>query len=126
MRRFRAVAALVLIALSAIALPARATGSPAGGDVLDKASYLQGFSDPEWYEANIPFVDLPDHQIQDVYYYRWRVWKEHLRYTSSANGWILTEFLDCCGYAAPYQAINAAAGHHVYEGRWVRDTTYLD
>jgi hypothetical protein len=128
MRRFRAVAvaALVLIALSAIALPARATGSPSGGNVLDKASYLQGFSDPDWYEANIPFVDLPDRQIQDVYYYRWRVWKEHLRYTSPANGWILTEFLDCCGYAAPYQAINAAAGHHVYEGRWARDTTYLD
>ncbi|SEF24047.1 NPCBM-associated, NEW3 domain of alpha-galactosidase [Amycolatopsis pretoriensis] len=83
-----------------------------------------GYADPAWYEANIPFVDLPDATMQSVYYYRWRVWKEHLRYTDTANGWISTEFLDCCGYAAPYQAINAAAGHQLTEGRWLRDPGY--
>ncbi|MFF3468116.1 glycosyl hydrolase family 65 protein [Streptomyces sp. NPDC002619] len=116
-----------------------ATGTPAaqtpaaavpaigpGTHILDHGSYLAGFNDKQWYEANVPFVDLPDKSIQDVYYYRWRVWKEHLRYTDPANGWILTEFLDCCGYAAPYQAINAAAAHHISEGRWVRDESYLD
>ncbi|MEU7834170.1 PA14 domain-containing protein [Nonomuraea sp. NPDC049129] len=118
------LACLVALLLSLIAVPAQARAQPR--TLLDHGSYLEGFNDPGWYEANIPFVDLPDQQIQDVYYYRWRVWKEHLRYTDPANGWVLTEFLDCCGYAAPYQAINAAAGHHVYEGRWVRDQTYLD
>ena len=54
------------------------------------------------------------------------MWKEHLRYTNPSDGWILTEFLDCCGYAAPYQAIDAAAGHHIDEGRWVRNQSYLD
>jgi hypothetical protein len=97
-----------------------------GTQVLDSASYLEGFNDKGWYEANIPFVDLPDKTIQDVYYYRWRVWKEHLRYTNPTDGWIVTEFLDCCGYAAPYQAVNAAAGHQISEGRWVRDPSYLD
>ncbi|WP_248965395.1 MGH1-like glycoside hydrolase domain-containing protein [Sphaerisporangium perillae] len=130
------LAVLAVLTSSALMPPAGATSegersSPAkarggGTAFLDKGSYLRGFSDPDWFEANIPFVDLPDRQIQDVYYYRWRVWKEHLRYTDPRNGWVLTEFLDCCGYAAPYQAINAAAGHHVYEGRWVRDGTYLD
>ena len=98
----------------------------AGTQFLDHASYLTGFNDPAWYESNIPFVDLPDSSVQDVYYYRWRVWKEHLRYTNPTDGWVLTEFLDCCGYAAPYQAINAAAGHQISEGRWVRDQRYLD
>ncbi|MFC8731349.1 LamG-like jellyroll fold domain-containing protein [Luteimicrobium sp. NPDC057192] len=98
----------------------------AGTHVLDDASYLEGFDEPGWYEANIPFVDLPDKAIQDVYYYRWQVAKEHLRYTDPESGWISTEFLDCCGYAAPYQAIDAAAGHQLTENRWLRDTSYAD
>jgi hypothetical protein len=97
-----------------------------GTHFLNDDALLGNLNDKAWYEANIPFLDIPDKQIQDVYYYRWRVWKEHLRYTDPQNGWILTEFLDCCGYAAPYQAINAAAGHHIDEGRWVRDQRYLD
>jgi hypothetical protein len=100
--------------------------TPAETHFLDHGSYLAGLNDPGWYEANIPFVDLPDKTIQDVYYYRWRVWKEHLRYTNPTDGWISTEFLDCCGYAAPYQAVNAAAGHQISEGRWLRDPSYLD
>jgi hypothetical protein len=99
-----------------------ATGT--GTHFLDHAAALAGYADPAWYEANIPFVDLPDATMQSVYYYRWRVWKEHLRYTNPTDGWISTEFLDCCGYAAPYQAINAAAGHQLTEGRWLRDPGY--
>jgi hypothetical protein len=116
------------LAVVPVAGPARAAGPAVGPGtrVLDHASYLSGVNDPGWYEANIPFVDLPDRTIQDVYYYRWRVWKEHLRYTDPTDGWILTEFLDCCGYAAPYQAINASAGHQIDEGRWVRDQSYLN
>ncbi|MBD5786285.1 discoidin domain-containing protein [Cellulosimicrobium terreum] len=71
-------------------------------------------------------VDLPDADAEAVYYYRWRVLKEHLRYTEPSTGWVVTEFLDCCGYAAPYQAINAAAGHQLAEGRWLRDQRYMD
>ncbi|MFC1408578.1 LamG-like jellyroll fold domain-containing protein [Streptacidiphilus sp. N1-12] len=98
----------------------------AGTHFLNDASYLSGFNDQAWYTSNIPFVDLPDSTLQSVYYYRWRVWKEHLRYTDPQDGWISTEFLDCCGYAAPYQAIDAAAGHQITEGRWVRDQSYVD
>ncbi|GAA4612900.1 discoidin domain-containing protein [Actinoallomurus liliacearum] len=139
--RLAALTAFVLLALCGGTGLAGAAGEPvagasqagaaypsvgAGTHFLDDASYLSGFSDPGWYQANIPFVDLPDATMQSVYYYRWRVWKEHLRYTDPADGWISTEFLDCCGYAAPYQAINAAAGHQITEGRWVRDQSYED
>ena len=136
-----AVAAAALTALG-LSVPAVASASPAppaqqppppvyqpvgpGTHFIDDAAKLAGFNDPQWYEANIPFLDVPDTQIEDVYYYRWRTWKEHLRYTDPADGWISTEFLDCCGYAAPYQAINAAAGFHIAEGRWVRDQAYTD
>ncbi|WP_216363625.1 MGH1-like glycoside hydrolase domain-containing protein [Subtercola boreus] len=98
----------------------------AGTHFLDHTADLQGFTDPAWYESNIPFVDLPSKSIEDVYYYRWRVYREHLRYTNPTDGYISTEFLDCCGYAAPYQAVNAAAGHQITEGRWLRDPQYVD
>ncbi|MGW5714908.1 MGH1-like glycoside hydrolase domain-containing protein [Amycolatopsis sp. NPDC003865] len=122
------LATAVLVAQLGFADVANATGNtpaPGGGThFLDHTAALAGYADPAWYEANIPFVDLPDATMQSVYYYRWRAWKEHLRYTDPADGWISTEFLDCCGYAAPYQAINAAAGHQLTEGRWLRDPGY--
>jgi hypothetical protein len=110
--------ASTLVTGTAEATPGRGT------HFVDHSAALAGYADPGWYEANIPFVDLPDATMQSVYYYRWRVFKEHLRYTNPADGWISTEFLDCCGYAAPYQAINAAAGHQLTEGRWLRDPGY--
>lgn len=97
-----------------------------GTSFVDVREKLDGYADPDWYAANVPVVDLPDADAEAVYYYRWRVLKEHLRYTEPGTGWVLTEFLDCCGYAAPYQAINAAAGHQLAEGRWLRDQRYLD
>lgn len=113
------------------ALPPAPQGSPypsvgAGTHFLDDAALLGNINEKSWYEANIPFVDLPDQTIQSVYYYRWNVWKEHIRPTGTANGDILTEFFGYPGYAAPYGAIDAAAGHHIDEGRWVRDQSYLN
>ncbi|MBD8080102.1 MGH1-like glycoside hydrolase domain-containing protein [Cellulosimicrobium arenosum] len=98
----------------------------AGTSFVDGGTKLAGYAEQDWYLANVPMIDLPDTDAEAVYYYRWRVLKEHLRYTEPGTGWVLTEFLDCCGYAAPYQAINAAAGHQLAEGRWLRDQRYLD
>lgn len=97
-----------------------------GTSFVDHQSALTGFADPEWYEANVPFVDVPDQTIEDTYYYRWRTFKEALKYTGPKDGWIVSEFLGPVGYAAPGGAISAAAGHHIYEGRWLRDERYLD
>ena len=91
---------------------------------LDQARLLSGLDDPEWFAENVPIIDIPDQQIQDVYYYRWSTWREHLTYTSPQYGWLSTEFLGAVGYAGPYGAISAAAGHHIREGRWLRDKSY--
>ncbi|MFD2419952.1 MGH1-like glycoside hydrolase domain-containing protein [Amycolatopsis pigmentata] len=97
-----------------------------GTHLLDHSAKLAGFVEPDWYEANIPFVDLPDKAIEDTYYYRWRTYKEALKYTGARDGWIVSEFLGPVGYSAPGGGIDAAAGHHIYEGRWLRDSRYLD
>jgi hypothetical protein len=146
MRSSRSVAAAVGVSL-ALTLPAPAAAdvaetSPVGSgpvrgaamypqvgattDFVDHASALDGFVEQEWYEANIPFVDLPDQEIEDTYYYRWRLYKQALKYTGPDDGWIVSEFLGPVGYSAPNGGIAAAAGHHIYEGRWLRDHRYLD
>ncbi|MFF5288768.1 MGH1-like glycoside hydrolase domain-containing protein [Paractinoplanes globisporus] len=94
--------------------------------LLDHAALLGDVPDQAWYEENIPFVDVPDTAIRDTYYYRWRTFKEALKYTGPADGWIVSEFLGPVGYSAPYGGIDAAAGHHLYEGRWLHDQRYLD
>ncbi|PSL04691.1 alpha-galactosidase-like protein [Haloactinopolyspora alba] len=98
----------------------------AGTSVLDHGALLGDVVEPAWYEANVPFVDLPDEQIEDTYYYRWRVVKEALKYTGPEDGWIVSEFLGPVGYSAPNGGIVAAAAHHIREGRWLRDHRYLD
>lgn len=97
-----------------------------GTRFLDRDALLAGYAEPEWYKANIPFLEVPDREIQDVYYYRWSTYKRHIKYTGQRNGHLITEFHNAPGYAAPLGGIVAAAGHHVYEGRWLRDTRPLD
>lgn len=127
--------ALALFGAGIVGLPATAVEDAAtsmypevgaGTDFVDQTAKLDGLVEPEWYAANIPFVDLPDTEIEDTYYYRWRVFKEALKYTGPEDGWIVSEFLGPVGYSAPGGGIVAAAGHHVYEGRWLRDHRYLD
>jgi len=123
-------------ALASASAPASAATEPppasayppvgSGTHFLDDAALLAGMSQPGWYEANIPFLSVPDPTLQSVYYYRWRVWKEHSQETQPGTGQIVTEFLNSPGYAAPFNGIVAASGHQIMEGRWVRDQSYDD
>ncbi|AGZ41897.1 MGH1-like glycoside hydrolase domain-containing protein [Actinoplanes friuliensis] len=124
--------AALVVGLVLVGTPAQAQPPPVYPAVgptthfLDQERLLGDTPEPGWYKANIPFVDLPDAAIQDTYYYRWRTFKEALKYTGPKDGWIVSEFLGPVGYSAPNGGISAAAGHHLYEGRWLRDTRYLD
>ncbi|RFU79738.1 coagulation factor 5 8 type domain-containing [Trichoderma arundinaceum] len=100
------------------------SGRSTGASFLNHSQLLAGFEDPNWFEQNIPFLEVPNQQIQDVYYYRWQTYKEHLTYTSAQYGYMLSEFLEPVSYGAPYGGIVAAAGHHIIEGRWLRDQRY--
>ena len=48
---------------------------------VDHLKKLEGYAEPGWFLDNIPFVELPDSEIEEVYYYRWSTHKRHLRYT---------------------------------------------
>ncbi|KAM7204984.1 carbohydrate-binding module family 13 protein [Rhypophila sp. PSN 637] len=101
------------------------SAASAGTNFLNHGQLLNGVEDSNWFEQNVPFLEVPNQQIQQVYYYRLQTYKEHLTYTGAQYGYLSSEFLKPVSYGAPYGGINAAAGHHIIEGRWLRDQKYV-
>lgn len=78
----------------------------------------------EWMKANIPLFDCPQANFLEMYYYRWWTYRKHIKKTP--QGRVVTEFLVNRSYADRYNLIACAIGHHLYEGRWLRDQAFLD
>jgi len=78
----------------------------------------------EFLEANIPFFESPDKELERAYYFRWWTFRKHLKETP--DGWVVTEFLPQVPWSGKHNTISCPAGHHFYEGRWLTDSTYLD
>ena len=78
----------------------------------------------EWMTNTIPLFECPDAQLERTYYFRWWTYRKHIRKTPA--GFVVTEFLPQVGWSGKYNSINCPAGHHFYEGRWLRDDRYLN
>lgn len=77
----------------------------------------------DWLGANVPMLDCPDRVIEKNYYYRWWTFRKHL--VKTPEGFIFTEFIEPVKHAGKYNSISCALGHHLYEGRWLKNTSYL-
>jgi hypothetical protein len=77
-----------------------------------------------WMKENIPFFDCPQDNFMEMYYYRWWTLRKHIKETPS--GYAFTEFLVQRPYSDKYNLIACAFGHHIYEGRWLKDQKYID
>lgn len=101
-------------------------GLPAGSasalpiKVLDKTAILNSYArgDNAWYVENIPFFDCPDKDLRDIYYYRWWNLRHNIHWDARAKAWTIHE-------GGGYGIVPCALGHHVYEGRWLRDRAYV-
>lgn len=78
----------------------------------------------DWIAQNVPLFECPDRQIQQIYYFRWGIFKKHI--VETPDGFIVTEFSPKVGWSGKHNSISCAAGHHIYEGRWIREPQYLD
>lgn len=87
-------------------------------------NYVPNAQAYDWLNRNIPLLECPDSIIEQTYYYRWWTFRKHLKQTP--DGFIFTEFILPVKHAGRYQALSCAFGHHIMEGRWLRDTTYLN
>ena len=93
----------------------------------DRELYVQHIPNAaawDFLRNNIPLLDCPDKDIEEIYYFRWWTFRKHIKQTP--DGFVITEFLPPVGWAGKYNTINCAAGHHLHEGRWLNDPQYLD
>ncbi|KAH9889636.1 Six-hairpin glycosidase-like protein [Xylariomycetidae sp. FL2044] len=97
-----------------------------GTSFLDHEAPIAAFAGKTFLRDNIPYIDIPDPVVQDVYYYRWTALQRNLRYVAPGVGYMVTEFVHPVAYAKAFGTIVAAAGHHVDEARWLRDNAYAD
>ncbi|KAI0193891.1 Six-hairpin glycosidase-like protein [Astrocystis sublimbata] len=101
-------------------------GAVKGTSFLDHEAPIAGFYGRTFLRDNIPYLDIPDQLIQDVYYYRWTSIQRNIRYVTAGTGYMLTEFVHPVGYAKAFGTIDAAAGHQIDEVRWFRNTVIAD
>ena len=106
-------------------------GFPLGFYVIQPERYFSSGlipkKDYKWFIRNIPFIDFPeDNDILTAYYYRWQMYKKHIRFVEEKNIYVVTEFLPDVPWAGEYNTIPAAAGHHIMEGRWIHDERILN
>ena len=45
----------------------------------------------EWMQSHIPFLDCCDTKIEEIYYFRWWIYRKHIKHTP--DGYVVTEFL---------------------------------
>ena len=79
-----------------------------------------------WMKEKIPLFECPDKAFEQVYYFRWWTFRKHL--IKSPDGFVFSEFLAPAGHSGVgrHNTISCAAGHHIYEGTWLRNRQYLD
>jgi len=83
-------------------------------------------ADAPWYERNIPFLEIDDPEIQQIYFYRWKLFRSHVREIGE-QGTTVLEFLDNVPWARqPYTDLNDSSSFHLLEGRWLRDPGIVD
>ncbi len=78
----------------------------------------------DWIADNAPLFDCPSLRFNETYYFRWWTYRKHI--VQTPHGRVLTEFIVPVGHAGPYNTISCALGHHIAEGRWLRDSNLLD
>ncbi len=73
----------------------------------------------EWLAENIPLIEIPDKTIEEIYYFRWWVFRKHIKKTE--DGYVITEFLPPDPWGGKHNTIIAAAGHHIDEAKWLKN-----
>ncbi len=83
-------------------------------------------ADAPWFLRNVPLLEIDDAEIQQIYFYRWKLLRAHIR-EIGPQGTTMLEFLDNVPWARqPYTDLNDSASFHIMEARWMRDPAALD
>jgi hypothetical protein len=119
------VTALVLAGLPSVSV---AQKRPVHEPALPRQAMAEKYfgNDAPWFLRNIPFLEIDDPEIQDIYFYRWKLLRSHVR-EIGPQGTTILEFLDNVPWARqPYTDLNDSASFHLMEARWMRDPTVVN
>ena len=101
--------------------PQKSESALAAPVVLDGVALLKRHAceGDDWLLANVPFFECPDRDIEDIYYYRWWSYHKNIHWHDKFGGWTVHE-------GGGYGITPCPLGHHLYEGRWIKDRAYLN
>lgn len=122
------ITAAVIAAILLMGCKGTETQTNTAYPLLNHAALATQYFGPDtgWYLDNIPFFECSDKQIEQIYYYRWQMYKAHVRNVGD-NQFVITEFINHMPWdREPYCTIDAASMHHIYEGRWLKDNRFID
>ncbi|KAL4785050.1 Six-hairpin glycosidase-like protein [Aspergillus varians] len=104
-------------------LQATASGTPLNASALTTKYFGP---DAPWYTTRIPLFETNIPSLQEVYYYRWTLFRAHQR-DLGPLGFLSTEFINDVGWqTSPWSILINAANYHLREGRWCRDRRFKE
>lgn len=74
----------------------------------------------DWIQKNVPRFQCPDAAVEEIYWFRWWALRKQLRLDPASGRHVFGEFIN---RARP---VSSALGHHLMEGRWLRDQSFHD
>ena len=86
--------------------------------------YIKNDSTFKFLSENIPIIEIPNKEIEETYYFRWWTYRKHIK--STVDGFVITEFLPKVYWSGKHNTINYPAGHHLYEGRWLKNSKFIE
>jgi hypothetical protein len=69
----------------------------------------------DWLKERVPLFTAADADAEEIYWYRWWALRKQLTRDAKSGHRVFTEFIN-----RP-QPVSSALGHHLMEGRWLRD-----
>lgn len=74
----------------------------------------------DWLKERVPLFTCADADVEEIYWYRWWSLRKQLTRDAKSGQRVFTEFIN-----RP-QPVSSALGHHLMEGRWLRDSSPFD
>ena len=99
---------------------------PAPSLPLNKLAAEYFGQDAPWFLHNIPLLEIDDAEIQQIYYYRWKVYRSHIREISPQGTTVLEFLIDVPWAREPFTDLNDSSSFHLMEGRWRRDPAVVE
>lgn len=73
-----------------------------------------------WLAASVPRFECADAGVEEIYWFRWWALRKQLRKDPESGRFVFGEFI------TRERPVSSALGHHLMEGRWLRDQKYHD